>query len=129
MWDGCLVQLVNGEICTSSDDTVTVLARKLEKLAKAPAAAAFKPTGDHHQWAAQWATDSLKAAIGADAHSVTLSGAHVQTSHSSGEEFVEAQITSPAKQVYTKARVNAARDQLVKATVRLADLFNAIDWK
>ena len=127
LWDGCLVQLVNGETCTSFDQTYTALARKLAQWAKEPSAAAFKPTGDHRRWAAQWATDSLRAAIGADAYALTLINARVQASHG-GEEHLQATIAFPAKHAYAKARTKAARDQLVKATVRLAELFNSIQW-
>jgi hypothetical protein len=127
-WDGCLVQLVNGEKCLGGDKTFTALSRKLTKLAKEPAAAAFGSTGDHRQWAARWATDSLKAAVAAEAYGVKLAEAHVH-SMPSGERFLQAKIVAPSKTAYTNARIAAVRTQLVKATVRLADLLNTIDWK
>ena len=128
VWDGCAVQLVDGMACGRGEKTYTALARKLAKWAKAPEAAPFAPTGNHHGWAAQWATDSLKAAVETQAYRVTLSGARLQTTDG-GSEVFQARIASPSRHAYTSARVRAARDQLVKATIRLADLLNAIQWK
>jgi hypothetical protein len=128
VWDGCLVQLAGGTPCIDGNKTYTALARKLAKWATQSEALAFKPIGNHHDWAAQWATDALKAAVASEAYRVTLSSAKLHTTESGGEVF-QARIASPSRKAYTAARVRAARDQLVKATVRLADLLNAIAWK
>ena len=128
VWDGCLVQLVDGAMCGGGTKTYTALSRKLAKWATQPDAASFTPTGNHHEWAAQWATDSLKAAVNAQAFGIKLGGAKVQTSEG-GSEVFQATITSPSRQAYTRARIRAVRDQLVKASLRLAALFNAIEWK
>jgi hypothetical protein len=128
VWDGCLVQLVDGTACASGDKTYTGLARKLAKWATLPEATPFKPTGNHHGWAAQWATDSLKVAVTAEAYGVKLAAAKLQGTES-GNEFLQARIASPSRPAYTNARVRAARDQLVKAAIRLAELLNAIAWK
>jgi len=45
-----------------------------------------------------------------------------------GEESILPTINSPTKTAYTLTRTAAPSDQLVAATVRLADLFNAIAW-
>lgn len=127
-WDGCLVQLADSTPCGSGDKTYTALARKLAKWAALPEALPFKPIGNHHDWAAQWATDSLKAANASDAYGIKLAGAKLQTTEG-GTEIFQARIASPSRHAYTNARVRAAREQLVKATVRLADLLNAIAWK
>lgn len=123
LWDGCLVQRVNGEVCGRGDKTYTALARKLAKWANAPDAATYQSSGNHHGWAAQWATDALKTAVAADVYGVKLAAGRVN------EGSVEARIASPPHQVYANARVAVARAQLVKATIRLAQLLNRIDWK
>ncbi len=51
-----------------------------------------------------------------------------KTAHHGNEEYVQATITAPTKAQYTPGRVAPAAEQLVKATVRLADLLNAIAW-
>lgn len=122
-WDSCLVLRVNGEPCTGGDKTYTALSRKLAKWASAPEAAKYQPSGDHHGWAAQWATDALKAAVAADAYKVPLSHGRVV------DGAVEARIDSPTPQQYAMPRIVAAREQLVKATVRLAEMLNHINWK
>ena len=122
-WDGCLVQRVNGEPCSPGDKTYTALARKLAQWAKAPDATKHQSSGDHHGWAAQWATDSLRTAVLADVYGVRLTSGRVV------DGAVEARIVAPNPQVYANARIAAARAQLVKATVRLADLLNRINWK
>ena len=86
-------------------------------------------SGDHHAWAAAWATDSLQQAVATQAYVVSLTNGQRKTAHHSAEEYVQARITTPAKAAYTPARVAPASDQLVKAAVRLADLLNAVAWK
>ena len=128
VWDGCLVQLVDGAMCGGGDKTYTGLSRKLAKWAALPEAEPFKPTGNHHEWAALWATDALKVAIRAEVYSVKLAGAKVQATDG-GSEMFQAKIAFPSRQTYAAARVRAAREQLVKAAVRLAELLNALAWK
>ena len=128
VWDGCLVQLVDGTPCGGGEKTYTGLSRKLVKWATQPEAALFKSAGDHRGWPAQWATDALKVAVATQTFGVTLAGAKLQPTES-GTEVFQARIASPSRQAYTSTRVRAARDQLVKATVRLAELLNSIAWK
>jgi hypothetical protein len=122
-WDNCLVQRVNGEACSFGEKTYTALSRKLTTWAKAPEAAKYQSSGDHRGWAAQWATDSLRTAVVAEAYNVRLSGGRVV------DGAVEARIVAPGPLAYANPRIAAARAQLVKATVRLADLLNRINWK
>jgi hypothetical protein len=128
VWDGCLVQLVDGTPCGGGEKTYTGLSRKLAKWATLPEAEPFKPTGNHHEWPAQWATDALKVAVRAEVYSVKLAGAKVQATDG-GNEVFQAKIAFTSRQTYAEARVRAAREQLVKAAVRLAELLNAIAWK
>jgi hypothetical protein len=129
LWDVCLVQLASATSCSSADKEYSPLSKKLRTLANAPSASKFNATGDHHDWAAEWATDALKEAVTAGAYGVNLRDGHVNVNQETGEKSVQATITSPQKQAYQTAHVAAAQEQLVKATVRLADLFNAINWK
>ena len=122
-WDSCMVLRANGEPCIGGDKTYTALSRKLAKWASAPEAAHYQSSGDHHGWAAQWATDALKAAVAADAYTVRLSHGRVV------DGAVEARIEATSPQSYAIPRIATAREQLVKATVRLAELLNRISWK
>ena len=131
VWDGCLVLVVTGKACTDTQKSAAMLAGKLVTLMKAPSAAAFKMTGDHHTWPAQWASDSLAVAVKSEAYKLTLiRGTIEETAHgSNSERYVDATIKSPTKAAYVTARVKFAREQLTKAAVRLADLLNAIKWE
>jgi hypothetical protein len=122
-WDNCLVQRVNGEACSAGEKTYTALARKLADWAKAPDASKYQSSGHHREWAAQWATDSLKTAVIAEAYNVRLTAGRVV------DGAIEARIVAPGPHAYANARIAAARAQLLKATVRLADLLNRINWK
>jgi hypothetical protein len=122
-WDSCMVLRVNGEPCTGGNKTYTGLSRKLAKWASAPEATQYQSSGDHHGWAAQWATDALKVAVAADAYTVRLSHGRVV------DGAVEARIEASTPQQYASPRIAAAREQLVKATVRLSALLNRISWK
>ncbi len=123
LWDSCLVRRVNGEACGKGDGTYTALARKLNEWAKTSAAATYQASGDHRGWAAQWATDTLKVAVVTEAYAVRLTSGRVV------DGAVEARIVAPTHQAYAGARIAAAREQLVKATIRLAQLLDAIDYK
>jgi hypothetical protein len=46
-----------------------------------------------------------------------------------GERSVQAMIVSPTKAAYVTNQTTAGRGQLVKAAIRLAALFNAIQWQ
>ena len=122
-WDNCLVQRVNGEACSFGEKTYTALSRRLATWANAPDATKHSSSGHHHGWAAQWATDSLKTAVVVEVYNVRLSAGRVV------DGAVEARIVAPGPQAYTSPRIAAARAQLVKATVRLADPLNRINWK
>jgi hypothetical protein len=56
-------------------------------------------------------------------------GGEVKINNRTGEEFVQATITSPSNAHYAQAHVDAAPAWLVKAAGRLEALLNAIDWK
>jgi S1/P1 nuclease len=113
VWDKCLPGLVAGATCSNPGSEYTPLAHVItDRLTSAPPT----PTpGDYHAWPAAWATDALRQAVKINNHT--------------GEESVQATITSPTKAHYTQAHVDAASAQLVKAAARLGALLNAIDWK
>ena len=58
-----------------------------------------------------------------DAYKVRLSHGRLM------EGAVEARIEALTTQQYATPRIAATREQLVKATVRLAELLNRINWK
>ena len=45
------------------------------------------------------------------------------------DPYVKAAIVTPSKTTYVRNHVTPGQDQLMKATVRLAALLNAIEWK
>ena len=94
-----------------------------------PAAIAAAATaGEYHGWPAAWATDGLKQANTGKVYVVSLTAGRTKINAHTGEQSVLATISSPTKTAYTKAHEAAVNDQLVKATIRLADLLNAIAW-
>ena len=127
LWDGCLPNLAIKLACSASN--ASGLAAGLRPLITPAAIAAAATPGNHHTWAAVWTTDSLQQAGAAQAYTVTLTNGIKHVDAHTHEASVLATITSPAETTYTTtARATATRDQLVKATVRLADLLNAIAW-
>lgn len=130
LWDRCLVELVGGDrSCSHTEKDYRGLARKLVDRMKEGNAARFKTLGDHHRWAEQWATDSLKAAVAARAYDVTLHHGVVRTSEQD-EPYLESRIRTPPRKIqYGASHLALASDQLTKAAVRLADLLNQINWK
>jgi hypothetical protein len=130
LWDRCLVELVGGaRSCSRTEKDYRSLARKVVDRMKEGNAARFKTLGDHHRWAEQWATDSLKAAVAARAYGVTLHHGVVHTSDQE-EPYLESRIRTPPRKIqYGVSHLAPVSDQLTKAAVRLADLLNQINWK
>ena len=128
VWDGCLVDRMSGKACGESAGEYTPLARQLAARA-ATEGAAFRATGDHHGWPEQWATDSLRATVAADAYPTRLANGTIKTSRGGDERYLEATIISPTKDAYIATHATTAARQLLKAAVRLADLLNAIAWR
>jgi len=127
VWDGCLVQIAAARACRARGTEYTPLAHKLaEKMATD--GAPFKGSGDHREWPEQWATDSLKLAATSHTYPTKLKDGSVQSAHGGDELYMQATIVSPAKAVYVDAHAAAAAEQLLKAAIRLADVFNAIAW-
>jgi len=107
----------------------TPLAHVLTQGVTPAAIAAAATQGDHHGWPATWATDGLTRANTSKVYVVSLTTGRTKINAHTGEQSVLATISSPTKTAYTKAHEAAVNDQLVKATIRLADLLNAIAWQ
>ena len=91
---------------------------------------AYRTPGDHHAWpGAAWATESLRQAVKSRIYDVSLRNGQVKTNSHGDDPYVEAVIVTPSKQTYVRNHIAPAEEQLMKATVRLAALLNAIDWK
>ena len=93
---------------------------------KPAAIAAAATPGDRHGWPAAWPTDGLQQAVASQAYRLKLKNGRTKINAHTDEQSVLAAISSPTKTAYTKTHETAVNDQLVKATVRLADLLNAI---
>ena len=139
VWDGCLPNVVVlkppyssktlMDTCDQFADVYSPLARALSKKWTSALEAQYRTSGNHHTWAAAWATDSLQQAVKSGVYDVKLKNGHVETNTHGEDPYVAATITAPSKQSYVRARVAAAEEQLMKATIRLASLLNAIDWR
>ena len=68
-------------------------------------------------------------AVGSHAYPGSLKNGRTKINVHTGEQSVLATIASPTKTAYTQAHEATASDQLVRATVRLADLLNSITRK
>ena len=129
VWDRCLPGMVAGAPCSHPGQEFTALAHVLtQKVTPAAIAAAATP-GDHHTWAVVWATESLQQAVASHAYPGSLKNGKTKINAHTGEQSVLVTIASPTKAAYTQAHEATASDQLVRASVRLADLLNAITWK
>ena len=128
LWDRCLPNLALQLDCRANNPQT--LAAGLAGLVTPAAIAQFTTPGDHHTWAAVWATDSLQQAVAAKAYTVTLKNGIKNVDTHTHEASVLATVSAPTKAGYTTTvRATAAGEQLTKAAVRLADLLNAIAWK
>jgi hypothetical protein len=126
-WDDCLVDVVNGaKGCVSpmKPQDVTHLAELLKAEMRSATSEAYKAGGDIQHWAEQWATDALEVAR---THVFTIQVAEGfviksdQAPH--GPLHVQSRIVTPqSKKRYLENHHHAAKGQLMKATVRLADL-------
>jgi hypothetical protein len=134
VWDDCLVDVVNGATgCKSptTDQDVTHLAELLKTEMHSRTSDAYKAGGDIHRWAEHWATDALEVAR---SHVFTIQVAEgcVIKSDEAPHDPVHVQsriVTPQSKKRYLQNHHHAAKVQLTKAAVRLADLLNHIQWK
>jgi hypothetical protein len=82
-------------------------------------------TGDHHNWPAAWATDSIKASVAA------YKGVKVPvitTLSHGGSEIGDTSMKKFKKTAYIAAHDAAAKQQLLKAAWRLAEMLENISW-
>jgi len=133
LWDVCLVRKAAGATsCSSARPTsvqIKAFSTKVASWVKALGAAAFKPTGDHHTWAAAWATDSLHVAATSKAYEFARANGVVHDNHQ-GELWMSMDLSgAPTKRQYITSHIQIMKDQLSKAGVRLAELLNHIEWK
>ena len=82
-------------------------------------------TGDHHNWAAKWATDSTAAAVAAY-KGIKVPVITGVTNH--GKEIVLTQMKNFKKNDYIATHEEAAKQQLLKASWHLAELLENINW-
>lgn len=139
VWDGCLANVVVLKppysqqtmmaACNAFVDEYSPLAAVLSAKWQPGIESAYKTPGDHHTWAAVWATESLQQAVKSRIYDVSLRDGQVKTNSHGDDPYVEAAIVTPTKPTYVRAHIAPAEEQLMKATVRLAALLNAIDWK
>ncbi len=115
----------------TTDATVTKVADVLKARMDEPAAQAFRTPGDYHQWAEQWATDSLHVAAVRVFPSKLAEGCVLKEHHLPHRSLhVQSRIVTPSsKKQYMQDHRADAEVQLTKAAVRLTDLLNHIQWK
>ena len=128
VWDRCLPGVVSGATCSAGAPGFTPLAVKLKGLMTPSTVAAATTPGDHHDWPAAWASDSLHRAVTSQAYPSNLTNGRVKVSAHGDDDSVLATIAAPTKSAYVTNHVATAQAQLVKAAIRLAALFNAIHW-
>jgi hypothetical protein len=116
--------MVSGATCSGAL-AFTPLAVKLKSLITPGAIADATTPGNHRDWPAAWATDTLRQAV---AKQVSQGGRIKPDAHGD-EDSVQAIIVAPVKSAYVTNHVATAQAQLVKAAIRLAALFNAIQWQ
>jgi hypothetical protein len=126
-WDRCLPGLVSGAMC-SGPLGFTPLAVKLKSLITPSAIADATTPGNHHDWPAAWATDSLHRVVTSQVYPSNLTNGRIKVSAHGDDDSVLASIAAPTKSAYVTNHVATAQAQLVKAAIRLAALFNAIQW-
>jgi len=122
LWDSDLVFIQAGK---HSPTAVTNIVNALK--------GAFTPnlfpaqTGDHHGWAAKWATDSIKVAVLAY-KGIKVPRIPVPGPHHSKREIPKTTLTSFDKGSYIAAHQNEEKQQLLKASWRLAEMLENINW-
>jgi hypothetical protein len=82
-------------------------------------------TGDYHDWAAKWATDSTQAAVAAY-KGIQVPVVTALTNH--GQNIVPTPMKNFKKNAYIAAHDEAAKQQLLKAAWNLAELLEGINW-
>ncbi len=141
VWDHCLAQLEAGLPCAAPSGLsgVAALAGKITAWMQVPSSSIGVPTGNHHDWARRWATDSLHVADETELYHVTLAhprtiGEPVPTQpgqpcHDQGPRILLS-ITAPTVlDEYVGQYQPVAALQLTKAAVRLSELLKRIEWK
>lgn len=66
--------------------------------------------------------------MSAHAYPTSLTNGRINPDRHGGEDSVLALIVTPTKNAYTANQVAAARIQLLRASIRLAAILNAINW-
>jgi hypothetical protein len=141
VWDHCLAQLEAGLTCAghSGLQGVVTLAGKITAWMQVPASSIPVPTGDHHNWARRWATDSLHVADESEMYHVTLTNPRAEAPvvrtppavpcSDTGQRILVS-ITAPTTlDEYAAQFQPVAALQLTKAAVRLSELLKRIEWK
>lgn len=141
VWDHCLTQAEAELTCAphSGLTGVAALAGKITAWMQVPGPSIRVPTGDHHDWARRWATDSLHVADESEMYHVTLSnprttGAPVRQQPalpcSEQGSRILLSITAPTvMDEYVGQYQPVAALQLTKAAVRMTELLKRIEWK
>jgi len=129
-----MVDAVNGArgcVSPTTSQDVTHLAEILKAEMRSAASETYKTGGDLRHWAEQWATDTLHVARTHVFNIKLAEGCLIKSSKAPHEPVhVQSRIVTPAsKRRYVQSHKEAAKVQLTKAAVRLADLLNHIDWK
>ena len=133
-WDDCMVDVVNGArgcVRPTTDQDVTHLAEMLKADMGSTASWTYKTDGDIRHWPQQWAMDTLQVAR-THVFTIKLTEGCVIKSNKAPHDplHVQSRIVVPSsKKRYLQSHKEAAKVQLTKAAVRLADLLNRISWK
>jgi hypothetical protein len=133
-WDDCLVDVVNGAkgcVSPTKPQDVTHLAELLKAEMRSSTSDGYKAGGDIHHWVEQWATDALQVARTQVFNIELAEGCVIHSDKAPHDPLhVQSRIVTPSsKKQSLKSHRDAAKVQLTKAAVRLADLLNNIAWK
>lgn len=141
IWDHCLPQLEVGLSCAAPSGVpgVATLAAKIAAAMQIPTPSIPIPTGDHHQWARRWATDSLHIADESEMYHVTLTNPRTtgtvvkkqpaEPCSEQGQRIVVSIAAPTVLDDYARQFQPVAALQLTKAAVRLVELLKRIQWK
>ena len=129
VWDDCVVRTAVAMNCGAdvTEEAIDKLATRLRQEMNKPGSKPYKLTGDYHGWPERWATDTLKQAGEKKILDLQLEDGVVQSR--SGEEYLEAKITNPTRHAYVQKHKDLALAQLTRASMRLGQVLNALDWK
>jgi hypothetical protein len=106
VWDHCLPTLVAKAPCSAGGLEFSLLAATIRAQVTPAAITGAVMPGDHHSWAAAWATDALHQAVASQAYEVTLTSGRRKTAHHGTEGYCAgADHPTPAKAGYTPSRV------------------------